>query len=105
VFHNTNGDGYEPNPFGGNGTYPADAKAMSKTISTAWINFINDLDPNGDSGPELFNGNKWPTYELSGGPNGKGVVFNINGTHIEVDDWRAGGMEWMAEHALTVFGN
>ncbi|KAJ4029722.1 hypothetical protein NW758_013281 [Fusarium oxysporum] len=105
VFHNTNGDGYEPNPFGGNGTYPADAKAMSKTISTAWINFINDLDPNGNSGPELFNGNKWPTYELSGGPNGKGVVFNINGTHIEVDDWRAGGMEWMAEHALTVFGN
>ncbi|KAF5647483.1 triacylglycerol lipase II precursor [Fusarium sp. NRRL 25303] len=90
VFHNINGDGYDTNPFGGNGTYPADAKAMSKTISTAWINFINGLDPNGDSGPELFNGNKWPIYKPSRSPNGKGVVFNINGTHIEVDNWRAG---------------
>lgn len=105
MFHNINGDGYDTNPFGGNGTYPADAKAMSKTISTAWINFINGLDPNGDSGPELFNGNKWPIYKPSRSPNGKGVVFNINGTHIEVDNWRAGGIEWMAEHALTVFGN
>ncbi|KAG5753521.1 hypothetical protein H9Q69_012530 [Fusarium xylarioides] len=58
VFHNINGDGYDTNPFGGNGTYPADAKAMSKTISTAWINFVNGLDPNEDSAPDVFNGNK-----------------------------------------------
>lgn len=86
MFHNINGDGYDTNPFGGSGSYPADAKAMSKTVSTAWINFINALDPNGDSGPELFNGNKWPIYQPSHGPNGKGVVFNINGTHVEMDN-------------------
>ncbi|KAF9772257.1 hypothetical protein IL306_010039 [Fusarium sp. DS 682] len=102
VFHNTNGDGYDPNPFEGNRTYLADAKTMSKTITTAWINFFNDLDPNGESGSEIFDGNEWPVYDLS---DGKGVVFNINGTHVEVDGWRAGGMDWMAEHALTVFGN
>ncbi|KAF5963304.1 triacylglycerol lipase II precursor [Fusarium coicis] len=98
VFHNINGDGYDTNPFRGSGSYPTDAKAMSKTVSTAWINFINALDPNGDSGLELFNGNKWPIYEPSHGPNGKVVVFNINGTHVEMDNWRAEGVS----HDLTI---
>jgi hypothetical protein len=105
VFYNIHGNGYPINPFGGEGTYPADAKVMAKTISTAWINFFASLNPNGDSDSELFSGKEWPVYELSDGPDGKGVVFNINGTHVEVDNWRSGGMDWMAEHALTVFGN
>lgn len=105
VFYNVHGNGYPTNPFGGEGTYPADAKVMAKTISTAWINFFAGLNPNGNSGSKLFSGKEWPVYELSDGPDGKGVVFNINGTHVEVDNWRSGGMEWMAEHALTVFGN
>ena len=105
MFYNTNGDGYDVNPFGGDGTYPADAKAMAKTITTGWINFFNTLDPNGKKGSKLFSGNEWPVYDLSDGPYGKGVVFSINGTHIEVDDWRSGGMEWFAEHSLAVFGN
>ncbi|KAF5667619.1 triacylglycerol lipase II [Fusarium heterosporum] len=105
VFNNIRGDGYTKNPFGGEGAYPADAKAMAKTISSAWINFFTTLDPNGDSGSEIFGGKEWPVYELSDGPDGKGVVFNINGTHVEVDDWRSEGMAWMAKHALPVFGN
>ncbi|WXC61343.1 hypothetical protein SNK03_007218 [Fusarium graminearum] len=78
---------------------------MSKTISTAWINFFNTLDPNGKTGEEIFSGKEWPVYDLSDGPDGEGIVFNINGSDIEVDDWRSSGMEWMAEHALNVFGN
>ncbi|KIL88859.1 lipase 1 [Fusarium avenaceum] len=105
VFNNIHGNGYPTNPFGGEGTYPADAKVMAKTISTAWINFFAGLNPNGNSGSKIFSGKEWPVYELSDGHDGKGVVFNINGTHVEVDNWRSGGMEWMAEHALTVFGN
>ncbi|KAF4964382.1 hypothetical protein FSARC_7681 [Fusarium sarcochroum] len=105
VFYNTNGDGYDVNPFGGDGTYPTDAKAMAKTITTGWINFFNTLDPNGKNGTKLFSGKEWPIYDLSDGPDGKGVVFSINGTHIEVDNWRSGGMEWFAEHSLAVFGN
>ncbi|KAF4451362.1 hypothetical protein F53441_5628 [Fusarium austroafricanum] len=105
VFYNLNGDGYATNPFGGNGTYPAESKAMAKTISTAWINFVTGLDPNGGSGSELFDGEEWPVFELSDRPDGKGVVFNLNGTHVEVDDRRSRGMNWMADHALPVFGN
>ncbi|KAM0244371.1 hypothetical protein ACHAP5_006278 [Fusarium lateritium] len=105
VFYNIHGIGYPINPFGGEGTYPADAKVMAKTISTAWVNFFTALNPNGDSGSLLFSGREWPVYELSDGSDGKGVVFNINGTHVEIDNWRSGGMDWMAEHALTVFGN
>jgi hypothetical protein len=78
---------------------------MAKTISTAWINFFNTLDPNVKSGEELFGGEEWPPYDLSDGPDGKGIVFNINGSEIEVDNWRSDGMEWMAEHALSAFGN
>ncbi|KAM0544177.1 hypothetical protein ACHAO7_009037 [Fusarium culmorum] len=105
VLYNILGDGYNRKPFGGEGSYPENAKAMSKTISTAWINFFNTLDPNGKTGEEIFSGKEWPIYDLSDGPDGEGIVFNINGSETEVDDWRSGGMEWMAEHALDVFGN
>ncbi|KAF4340655.1 triacylglycerol lipase II precursor [Fusarium beomiforme] len=57
VFHNIDGDGYDPNPFGGT-EHIAHAKAMSKTISTAWISFFNDIDPNGESRSDLFDGNE-----------------------------------------------
>ncbi|RGP76050.1 hypothetical protein FLONG3_5441 [Fusarium longipes] len=105
VLYNINGYGYSRNPFGGQGSYPGDAKTMAKTISTAWINFFNTLDPNGKAGKDLFGGKEWPTYDLSGGPDGKGIVFNINGSAVEVDNWRSDGLEWMAKHALDVFGN
>ncbi|RGP61277.1 hypothetical protein FSPOR_10106 [Fusarium sporotrichioides] len=105
VLYNIIGNGYTRKPFGGEGSYPDDAKSMAKTISTAWINFFNTLDPNGNTGKELFSGKEWPIYDLSDGPDGEGIVFNINGSEIEVDDWRSDGMDWMAEHALDVFGN
>ncbi|KAF7555267.1 hypothetical protein G7Z17_g2312 [Cylindrodendrum hubeiense] len=104
VFRNLNGDGYATNPFGGNGTYPAQAKALSKVISTAWVNFVTGLDPNGKGG-HRFSKKTWPVYEVSSSSSGKGIVFDIDGSSIETDDWRAGGMDWFAEHSLNVFGN
>ncbi|KAF5001970.1 hypothetical protein FDECE_10772 [Fusarium decemcellulare] len=104
VFGNINGNGYATNPFGGNGTYPAKAKALAKTMSSAWINFFTGLDPNGKDGIDVP-GSEWPVFDLSDGPDGKGIVFSLNGNSIEVDDWRSGGMDWMNEHSLTVFGN
>jgi carboxylesterase type B len=103
VMHNINGDGYDRKPFGGEGSYPDNAKAMAKTMTTAWINFFNTLDPNGEK--DIFSGKEWPVYDLSDGPDGESIVFNIDGSDIEVDDWRSDGMEWLAEHALDVLGN
>ncbi|KAH7020253.1 Alpha/Beta hydrolase protein [Ilyonectria destructans] len=104
VFRNLNGDGYATNPFGGTEPYPAKAKALSKIISTAWINFVTGLDPNGKGGHRFSKKAQWPVYEVSSG-SGKGVVFDVDGSTVETDDWRAGGMAWFAEHSLDVYGN
>ncbi|KAK7424153.1 hypothetical protein QQZ08_008759 [Neonectria magnoliae] len=105
VFRNLNGDGYDTNPFGGNGTYPAQAKALATVISSAWINFVTGLDPNGKKGHLFSKKTTWPVYDVSRGKTGKGIVFDVNGSFVETDDWRADGMGWFAEHGLTVFGN
>jgi carboxylesterase type B len=105
VMYNLNGEGYTSDPLGGEESYQKATRAMAKNISTAWINFFNTLDPNGKKGEDLFSGEKWPIYESSGGSDGKAIVFNINGSHIETDDWRSDGMDWMIKHALDVFGN
>ncbi|KAM0415935.1 hypothetical protein ACHAPT_013088 [Fusarium lateritium] len=105
VFANINGNGYETNPFGGNGTYPQKAKALAETISSAWINFFTGLDPNGKDGIDVSGGQGWPAFDLSDGPDGKGIVFSVDGNSVEVDNWRAEGMDWMSKHSLTVFGN
>ncbi|RSL44922.1 hypothetical protein CEP54_014488 [Fusarium duplospermum] len=106
VFNNINGDGYSTNPFDGNGTYPEKARALAKTISSSWIRFFANLDPNGSHDMNLANGQDWPVYAASAeAPDGDGIVFDLNGNIIEVDDWRSGGMDWMNEHGLTVFGN
>lgn len=106
VFFNLNGDGYAINPLGGNGTYPGKAKALAKTISAAWINFFTTLDPNGDGGLGIDGVRKWPSYDASGGRGaGKDIVWDIDESFVEVDDWRAKGMKWLIEHSLAVFGS
>ncbi|KAK1541710.1 carboxylesterase [Colletotrichum paranaense] len=101
VFNNLNGLGYDVNPFGGNSTsYTEKATALSKTMSAAWVNFFVSLDPNG--APDL---DEWPAYSTEGGASGSDVVFGLNGTVLETDDWRAEGMSWMIKHGLDIFGN
>jgi carboxylesterase type B len=91
---NFNGDGYDVNPFGGNGTYPEQAKALSKTMSSAWINFVVGQNPNGGrDDPMLIDDGAWPVYNTTvGGGVGQDLVFQLDGNYVETDDWRAGGM-------------
>ncbi|KAL0936581.1 carboxylesterase family protein [Colletotrichum truncatum] len=102
VFYNLNGNGYVANPFGGNDTaYTEKAHTLAKTVSSAWINFFVGLDPNGAPGL-----GPWPVYGTQGGAGvGSDVVFGINGTKTETDDWRKEGMEWFTKHALDVHGS
>ncbi|TDZ22036.1 Lipase 1 [Colletotrichum orbiculare MAFF 240422] len=100
VFYSLQGDGYDVNPFGGNDTvYTQKAMTLAKTMSCAWINFFTGLDPNGAPGL-----GSWPEYTLEGGA-GSDVVFAINGTAVETDDWREEGISWLIDHSLDLFGN
>ncbi|KAJ6446227.1 prefoldin subunit 2 [Purpureocillium lavendulum] len=107
VLLNFGGEGYATNPFGGNDeAYTARAKALAITMATAWVNFINYLDPNGKNGLGFRHGARWPKYDTgAGGGVGQDVVWTLEGGAVEVDDWRAAGIEWMMDHALSVFGN
>jgi carboxylesterase type B len=102
VFDNIDGLGYVTNPFANeSAAYPA----LAKTISYAWVNFITGLDPNG-AGLDLPRGAVWPVYNTSvGGGVGQNIVWSVNGSYVEMDSWRAGGINWMAENSLNVFGN
>jgi carboxylesterase type B len=105
VFSNFDGLGYDVNPIGDD----ADLRAVSKTMSTAWINFIVGLDPNGDkagSGLSLKGDASWPVYDSSlGGGVGQNVVLSKSGAYVEWDSWRAEGINWMIENSQAVFGN
>lgn len=100
VFYNLNGDGYATNPFG-NTTQAF--KDLALTMSSAWINFFVDLDPNGAAVSPA-----WPAYNTSaGGGVGQNIVWSVrgNGSYIEWDDYRAEGMKYLADNALELFGN
>ncbi|OLN95864.1 Lipase 1-like protein 2 [Colletotrichum chlorophyti] len=101
VFHNLDGLGYATNPFGGDDpVYTEKAKALAKTMSSAWINFFVGLDPNGAPGLS-----SWPAYEVGDEGVGSDVVFGIEGAVVETDDWRKDGMDWLIKHALDILGN
>jgi len=103
VFYNLNGDGYATNPFA---EEPASYPALARTISSAWINFVTGLDPNGEKGLSLPGGAEWPVYNATlGGGVGENIVWSINGSYVEWDSYRAGGINWMMENALAVFGS
>lgn len=113
VFDNVLAVGYDaqPDPFANtSAAFPALAKAMS----TAWVNFVVGLDPNGAGGATATTGLEfpgsgavaWPAYNASeGGGVGRNMVFSVNGSYVEWDDFRAEGMRWMIENSLPVFGN
>ncbi|KAI1334793.1 Alpha/Beta hydrolase protein [Xylariaceae sp. FL0016] len=100
VFDNTNGVGYPPvseNPFEGE---PESYYELAFAMSSAWVNFITGLDPNGENV-----GVEWPVYNVTdGGGVGKEIVWSANGSFVELDDFRAGGMKWMADHSVDIFG-
>jgi carboxylesterase type B len=75
-------------------------KAVAKQVASAWINMINDLNPNG---PGLQS--EWPIYNASvGGGDGQNLVFKKDGVVVEFDDFRAEALKWFSGHFLTVWG-
>ncbi|KUI60386.1 Lipase 4 [Cytospora mali] len=102
VFHNINGDGYAVNPFANqSAAYPA----LSKTMSTAWVNFVVGLDPNG-AGLGIEGVDAWPVYDpAEGGGVGKTIEFKTNGSSVVWDSYRAEAINWLIENSLSIFGN
>lgn len=102
VFYNLNGDGYRTNLLASDTPAYID---VAKTVSAAWISFI--ADPNGGPGAGLAlpGGETWPMYNAKDGAIGENLVFALNGSYVEKDDWRREGMAWYAEHSLDLFGN
>lgn len=80
-------------------------------MSLAWVNFVTGLDPNGAKGRVLDSsggraGVTWPVYNVSdGGGVGRNIVWDVNGSYVELDAWRAGPINWMIENSLAVFGS
>lgn len=61
------------------------------------------LDPNGEALSI-----DWPVYNTtSGGGVGEEVVWSVkdDGSYVEVDDFRAEGIKFLSDNALTLFGN
>lgn len=103
VFDNTLGTGYATNPFANT---TAAFPALAKTMSTAWVNFVVGLDPNGAQGLGISDVDAWPVYNASeGGGVGKNIVFDVNGSYTEWDNYRAEGIQWMIDNSLSLFGN
>ncbi|KAK8049004.1 Carboxylic ester hydrolase [Apiospora phragmitis] len=105
VFDNLAGDGYteDQKPFPADTPGIAANRDLAFTISSAWVNFVTGLDPNGDNVKPA-----WPRYDLAaGGGTGQNMVFAVEGqgSHVEIDDYRAEGINWMIENSLTVFGD
>ncbi|KAH8201568.1 hypothetical protein TruAng_004260 [Truncatella angustata] len=100
VFYNLNGEGYATNPF----TNTTQAyKDLALTISSAWINFFVSLDPNSEAVSPA-----WPIYNTTSSSGvGKEVVWSVKdgGSYVEFDDYRAEGMKYLSDNALTLFGN
>ena len=47
----------------------------------------------------------WPIYnKKAGGGVGQNMVFNVNGSFIEFDDFRAEALKWFDDHFLDVWG-
>lgn len=80
---------------------------LAKTISDAWINFVVKGDPNGATGFGLRGNRTWPVYStLAGGGIGQEIVFSVQeGNYLELDSFRAEGLQWLADVALPVLGN
>jgi hypothetical protein len=91
---------------GGNGTFPMKRRALAKQMGTAWVNFFTSLDPNKGAGLDIPGLAAWPAYNSSiGGGVGQNIVWGLDSTVIERDDWRVPGIQWMMDHALDVYGN
>ncbi|KAL2188975.1 alpha/beta-hydrolase [Thermothelomyces heterothallicus CBS 203.75] len=106
AFGNTRGDGYAENPF----AHDTEKRlsALSGAMSTAWVNFITGQAPNGPDGMSLAGlpgGETWPVYDPAvGGGVGQNMVWSEEGSYVEMDSFRAQGINYFIDNSLAVFG-
>jgi carboxylesterase type B len=105
VFDNVNGVGYNTSvsvdPFAGE---PPTFTKLASIMSGAWVSFVHDLDPNGNSSEVNEEGVMWPRYTLDEPQN---IVFDVNVTglaYVEPDVYRAEAINYMAENFDTLWG-
>ncbi|KAH7115912.1 alpha/beta-hydrolase [Dendryphion nanum] len=68
-------------------------QALAREMTSAWISFAYDLDPNTRNGSALP---YWPKY----GTNASTIVFNGYGSTIEQDTYRAEGINYIIDNVL-----
>ncbi|KAH6616573.1 carboxylesterase family protein-like protein [Boeremia exigua] len=104
VFLNLLGVGYPPiavPPFENKTQSYSD---LSKFMSSSWVSFVSDLDPNSWRDGGVWNGTEelWPAYDNA---DPQDYVFDANVTsHAEADTWRKEGMELINANNLEVYG-
>ncbi|KAL2830477.1 Alpha/Beta hydrolase protein [Aspergillus cavernicola] len=95
VFRNFDGVGYQVNPLASTSTeLQQNYRDLSKLMSQMWLNFANTLSPNAHRGKLFLLMLKtdpqanltWPVYRNENATN---IVFHLNGTHLEPDNWRS----------------
>jgi carboxylesterase type B len=98
VFNNTRGEGYAVDPFANE---TAGYFELAREMSGRWVGFVTGLKPDWYGNGA---GVQWPVYKVGGQGVGENIVFQKNGSSIEVDGWRKEGIQWINEHALSVYG-
>jgi hypothetical protein len=104
VFDNTQGLGYENDPFAGK---PESYFELADLMSASWASFIYDLDPNSWRRNGSRNGTGtplWPRYQAA---DLREIVWDANVTGlaaVERDDYREEGMELIYSHFADVYG-
>lgn len=99
VFYNLQGAGYAVNEFEGK---PPSYQALAKLMSSAWVSFVHDLDPNGHGQKGIP---EWPKYDNGAGGYGQDFLFDANVTsHPEPDTFRVEAIAYLNSHWESVFG-
>lgn len=109
VFDNINGNGYDTavavDPFANE---PPTFDQLASIMSTAWISFVHDLNPNNNAFSKKTGinaaGLEWPVY---GTENPSNMAFNVNVSglaYIEPDTYRADAIAYMADNFEGVWG-
>lgn len=103
VFNNILGVGYPPqnlNPFQGKGQATID---LAKFMSSSWIGFVSDLDPNSWRAGAGWKGTEasWPVYEVDRPMN---IVLDANvSSYVEMDTYRDEGMRLINANNFGVY--
>jgi carboxylesterase type B len=103
VFYNLQGVGYLPAAVPPFANKTENYRTLAKFMSSNWVSFVHDLDPNAWRETAAWNGTEemWPTYDLG---NPMDFVFDANvSSYAEPDTYRKEGMALINDNALSVY--